>query len=359
MHLASRFKDYTFPVVPIVTDDLETVVMGFERINTRAKKLTQFDIAHALGRKRKVDVAGLFRDVRARLETTGWMEVEDQVLGYAAKLAVDLQVYSSNTNRFIERLEQARDLSGYLGEAMVQAVTFLRMRCGVHGPRALPYQFQLVLLTELFRRHAQTPFPALEEGAERWFWMTTFSEHFASQRRIQFALQQLVALAQGEQPPRIVDDPHVDPIGEIKYPRARVKGFLLWFAKTFDPLDSSGESLRVPHELGVRGHEVVHALVPRDRCPPALFACAGNVLLCPPEAVLSSREALLLRCEHCPDNVLNSHGIVGAAREALLAGRFVDFVRARQSALDMLERAFVTPLGLDYVSEPIHGDDDT
>jgi hypothetical protein len=283
--------------------------------------------------------------------------VDDRALGYTAKLAVGMQAYSSGTSAFVAKLAEANDLTGRIAEAMARAVVFLRERCGVHGASAIPYQFQLVLLSELFRRDALTPFPTLEAGAERWFWMTTFSEHFASQRRIQFALEQLVALARGEHPARIVDDPHLDPLDRVKFGRARVKGFLLWFARNFDPRDASGAPLHASHLLGVRGHEAVHTLVPREMVPPELLQRAGNVLLCPPEALPSLRNELLLHTARCSDELLRSHAITGDAREALLAGRHAEFIQARHAALDAMERAFVTPWGLDYLTEPIRGDD--
>lgn len=355
--LASIFKDYSVPVVPIVTDDVKTAIKSFERVNTQATPLTQFDIAHAIGRSKQVDVAGMFRQIREHLDATSWGEVDDRALGYTAKLAVGMQAYSPSTSAFVDRLASARDLPAQIAEAMVRAVVFLRDRCGVHGAQSVPYQFQLVLLSELFRRDTVASFSALEEGAERWFWMTTFSEHFASQRRIQFALEQLVALAQGARPARIVDDPHLDPLDRIRFMRARVKGFLLWFAKTFDSCDAMGIPMRVSHELGIRGHETVHPLIPRDIAPPELLQRAGNVLLCPPEMLLALREALLLHPERCSDEFLRSHAITGDARKALVEGRHADFILARHAALDAMERAFVTPWGLDYLTEPIRGDD--
>lgn len=357
--LASQFKDYSVPVVPIVTDDVDTAVRSFERANTRATALTQFDIAHALGRNKGVDLAGLFRRVRARLEATAWSKTDDQALGYATKLAVEMQAYAPGTAAFVEKLAKATELPSQIADATVRAITFLRERCGVDGPASIPYQFQFVLLTDLFRRSVSERFGALDAGAERWFWMTTFSEHFASQRRIRFALEQLIALARGERPARVVDDPHVDPLDEVRFHRARVKGFVLWFARTFDPRSASGESMRVSHELGVRGNEVVHSLVPRAQAPRELLHRAGNVLLCPPEEVDSLREALLLRPGQCSDEVLESHAIVGAAREALLAGKLSEFIEARHALLDTRERGFVTPWGLDYLSEPVRGDDST
>jgi len=156
---------------------------------------------------------------------------------------------------------------------------------------------------------------------------------------------------------RIVDDPHLDPLDRVRFGRARVKGFLLWFARTFDPRDVSGAPLHASHLLGVRGHEAVHALVPRELAPPELLQRAGNVLLCPPEALPFLRNELRLHTARCSDELLCSHAITGAAREALLAGRHVEFIQARHAALDAAERAFVTPWGLHYLTEPIRGDD--
>lgn len=356
--LASRVKDYAIPIVPIVTDDLDTAVRSFERINTGGTKLTQFDIAHALGRSENVDLDANFRAIHESLEPTGWGTIDDAVLGYTTKLAVGQSVYSFNARAFVNKLTEARDLPAQIGRAMVGAITFLRDRCGVFGAASIPYQFQLVLLAELFRRNANTTYSALEEGAERWFWMTTFSEHFASQRRIQTSMDVLDALARGVPVQRVVDDPTLDPLERINFTRARYKGFLLWFARHFDPRDAGDESMRVSQALGASGREVVHPLVPRAIVPPELLRDAGNVLLCPPDKVTALRELLLCRPEACSDAILDSHGIHAEAHAALVARDYVRFIETRRASLDASERAFVSPWGLEYVLDPLRVEDD-
>lgn len=357
--LASRFKDYAVPVVPVVTDDIATAVQSFERVNTRATKLTQFDIAHALGRKEKVNLAETFRSIRERVEATGWGEIDDNSLGYATKLAVGLQAYSYGAVRFVEGLALAKDLPERIGTAFERAIGFLRTHCGVHGEKAIPYKFQLVLLTDLFRLDQEVPHPDIVAGATRWFWMTTFTEHFASQRKIKSTNDGLQMLARGETPDRIVDDLQLNPIKDLAFNHARVKGFLLWLAKTRDPRGADGSSLRIPHELGVRGSAALHPLVPRSQLPTELLRRAGNVLLCAPEDVDSLRDLLLTHTSACSPEMLASHAIGPAARDLLIQRDYVGFVVARHHELDLLERAFVQQLGLQYTEEPIApGDDD-
>lgn len=356
--LASRVKDYAVPVLPIVTDKLDTAVRSFERVNTGGTKLTQFDIAHALGRKRDVDLDAQFRAIRESLEVTSWEAVGDDVLGYTTKLAVGQSVYSFNARAFVDKLSEAKDLPQQIGLAMAEAIAFLRDQCGVYGGASIPYQFQLVLLSELFRRHAATPYPLVIEGAERWFWMTTFSEHFASQRRIQTSMDVLHALAHGVAVQRVVDDPTLDPLGRLNFTRARYKGFLLWFARRFEPRNARDASMRVPEVLGTVGRRAIHPLVPRAIAPVELLRDVGNLLLCPPEEVTALRELLLLRPETCSATILDSHGIDEEARLALVARDYTRFIDVRRAWFDVREREFVSPWGLEYVSEPLRVEDD-
>lgn len=350
--LASRFKDYTIPVVPIVTDKLEVAVRSFERVNSGGTELTQFDIAHALGRTVGVDLNALFREVRESLEPLAWGQINDVALGYAIKLAVGLPVYALNTKTFVSKLSGAVGVAETVGPAMRAAIGFLRERCGVYGAAAIPYQFQLVLLTELFRRHADRPSAIQEDGVLRWFWMTTFAEHFASQRRIQNAMDSLDALARGEPVERVVDDPTLDPLSDTSFKRARMKGFFLWFARRFDPRDSNGASMQIPRELGEHGREVVHALVPRKQLLEPLSSDIGNMLLCSPENIESLRSDLLVHPDRCSDELLLSHGINDEAHDALVSHDYPRFIATRREWLGVQERAFVEPWGLRYVDEP-------
>lgn len=356
--LASRVKDYAVPVLPIVTDKFDTAVRSFERVNTGGTKLTQFDIAHALGRKRDVDLDAQFRAIREGLEATNWEAIDDDVLGYTTKLAVGQSVYSFNASAFVDKLSEAKDLPQQIGLAMAEAIAFLRDQCGVHGRASIPYQFQLVLLSELFRRNAVTAYPSLTEGAERWFWMTTFSEHFASQRRIQTSMDVLDALARGVAVQRVVDDPTLDPLGRINFTRARYKGFLLWFARYFGPRSAHGVPMRVSQVLGTAGRQAIHPLVPRANAPAEQFRDVGNLLLCPPEEVTALRELLLLHPETCAPSILASHGIDEETRMALVARDHARVINLRRAFFDSQEREFVVPWGLEYVSEPLRVEDD-
>lgn len=354
--LSSRLKDYGVPVIPVVTDELRSAIESFERVNRPRTPLTQFDFVHALGSARSLDFAASIRSLRAVLEAEGWAEVSDDELGYVLKLSLGLDVYSSSVQRFVDAFAaRAADEDQAVGRALARSLELLRSRLGVCGVEALPYSFQLVLITDVLHRTAGHRAPDPTEPIARWFWATTLTEHFRSQRRIGAAHQRLLRLCAGDAVPP-VDDAQVEALGKLDLRRARSKGFLLRYARHYELLDVRGKPMGALEQYGLRGRGAVQRLVPKKllvNAAPELADLAGNFTVGAPLACEELSRRLTSGWAAAEPSaaaqwaaVCASHAIDERAAGLLAEGDYAGFVRHRHAALAALETEWIAELGL-------------
>ena len=129
--------------------------------------------------KPKIDTDKGFKSVKDGLRPLGFGDLPDQPLVNSLKAILGLDVYRASVTELNERLQASSDALEHLKEALVEAVKLLRS-IGVLGWGALPYAYQLVTLAALAAR-APGSLEARRVALERWFWRTTYAEHYTGQ----------------------------------------------------------------------------------------------------------------------------------------------------------------------------------
>lgn len=221
--------------------------------------------------------------------------------------------------------------------------------------------FQFVLLARVLLTRSPLD-KAQNEAAKRWFWATTFTHHFASQRRVQGTLKDLEKLLDDPTRDVLPDARRAVPMGRFQFKRARDKGLALRLAM-LGPAVSSTEGGDPVEEaasmLAEIGGEALHELIPARRddgskINPMLLHDAGNIVIGRERRVatllahLEGRGQTLFGDEPCDDDLLRRHAIPPGAVEALRKGDPEAFIRIRGEHLRREERAFVESLGLSY-----------
>lgn len=179
--VANVFKDYIIPVVPLVTENLDLVTDAFVRINSQGSAMTEAHMLRALTYlKPDIDTDKAFGRIKEALGPLGFGDVPDQVLVNSLKAIFGLDVYRASVAELNEKLKTSEDKPlETLKNALVEAVTLLR-DIGVRGWGALPYAYQLVTLAALAAR-ASGSLKERRAALERWFWRTTYAEHYTGQ----------------------------------------------------------------------------------------------------------------------------------------------------------------------------------
>ncbi len=351
--LTSTFKDYSIPVVPIVTEDLDMATLSFQRVNSGGSKMSQVHMVSALTWSPEFDLNERMIEILVELEEVGWQGLEEQMILNVCKAALDLDLYYAEVEEIQKAIKDRPQVLEDAAGSLKAAAIFLRERCKIYGPAVLPYSFQVVLLADAIQRAGWLSKPDLkceaEEGVERWFWLTTYTEHFAgiSAGQLDRTLKhlRLVALGLGTPEPPNMSREVTSVPRRFDFRAARSRAIALRLAglcpqfglETHDPFQL----------LADFGREAMPQLIPSQEVGAKLSGGPENRFLVHP------REATLLRrCLSEPmsrdlqPNLHASHAITEEAAQALFDGDKPKFIRLRREEIVALERTFVESLGL-------------
>lgn len=346
--LASTFKDYNIPVVPIVTESLEIATESFQRVNSGGTPMNEVHMVSALTWTPGFDLNERMREIRIELGEVGWESLDEKMILNTCKAALDLDIYYAETRSIRDALKSRPEVLREATESLKAAARFLRDHCKVYGPSTLPYSFQIVLLADALR---QSPLHPQAAGAlEKWFWLTTYAEYFAgiSAVRLARALEHLrIVAAQGTDPAPPGITREVTGLRRFDFRTARSRAIALRMA---DLQARTLPNQEDPYQLlADHGRDAMPMLIPRREAGNTRLAEGpeNRILVHPKEAVQRRREfrdpALIAP--------LDAFAISLSSAIALSRSDVDEFLFLRRIALSELEWEFVESLGLSYVSD--------
>lgn len=338
--LANVFKDYIIPIVPLVTENLDLVTDAFVRINSKGSDMTEAHMLRALTHlKKDIDTDLGFRRIRESLAPLGW-DIPDQSLVNSLKAAFGLDVYRSSVTELNDRLKHNRDALVRLEAALTRVVRLLRT-FGVAGWGALPYAYQLVTLAALAFNDPDY-LVTHQEALSRWFWRTTYAEHFTGQTGDQIKREiDLLAIAPVGADPEIargVEIAALNALDPLRMRKVRTKAFLLFLANSPSDTDARERRRDVLAQVG---------LVQKDRR--ALARLFPNGSLLPGNVVLADSSELRnlrteIRAGRLTDEESDAYAILLTGVQLLLPEE--GFVDLRGQILIQREEEFIRSLGL-------------
>jgi hypothetical protein len=297
-------------------------------------------------------------EVRAELDEVGWGGVKAQVFVNALKIRLDIDVYRS-TPADIEKAMKKRGTSetsfresiDQLGLGMKSAAKVFRA-CGFPGPALLPYQYQLIGLTEALLRgsdadperlEALTTERGLLERVEKWLWVTTYLGYFTGMNgsQIRAAIEHLADIVADRSEPLPELARHgIERLNSFRAGSTRSSALVLLMARK---LPDSELRERVWARLGETGYRAVECIFPS-------FSSAhpGNRVVTVPEQLRALRAALRPPLLPIDEALLRDHFIPREALGALAATppNLNEFCEQRAGYLASLEQDFVTSLAL-------------
>jgi hypothetical protein len=347
--LASTFKDYSIPVVPIVTEDLELATQSFQRVNSGGTPMNEVHMVSALTWSPEFDLNERMQEILGELGEVGWQGLEEKMILHTCKAALDLDIYYADVLEIRDAIKDHPEVLREATNALKAAAGFLKEQCRVHSPAVLPYSFQIVLLADAIRQGAESP--EVSSALARWFWLTTYTEYFAgiSAVRLAKALEHIREVARSgvdPEPPGMSRE--VRPLRRFDFRSARSRAIALRMAE-LQPWKGTPE--RSPHQLlADHGPDALPMLLPSREVPGRSAEGPENRFLSHPAEATRIRRALREPPGLFPPDtgLLESHAIDPQAAEALWKGSLVEFLRLRRRALMDLERAHVERLGLTY-----------
>jgi Protein of unknown function DUF262 len=356
--LANAFKDYIVPVLPLVTDDLRAVTDSFVRVNSGGKPMSEDKVLRALV---YVDyrIDEHIEQIRASLAEIGWGELKEQVFVNALKVRLQLDVYrssSADVKRAVEArgpgTEAYRRVMDELREGLSAAALLLN-QCFFSGPGVLPYQYQLIGLSEALLRSAG-PDPAklnafvvnaeLKGRVLHWLWATTYASYFTGMtgNRIRDAIDHLHEVLMGTASPLPKDlNRRIDRLETFHGTSTRSIALVLMMAGL-----QEDEAFRkqVDARLGEAGTKAVDRIFPQ-----ASDTIPGNRLVTTPDQLRALREALARDPSNLNEELARKHYIPPEALAILAAdpSDHTRFLEVRTQYLEQLEAKLIRDLGLE------------
>lgn len=324
--LANAFKDYIVPVLPLVTDDMGAVTDTFVRVNSGGKTMSEDKILRALVyADHRIDEH--IDELRSWLAALGWGELKEQVFVNALKVRLQLDVYRS-TPVDVKRAVEARGGFGTvmdeLRTGMIHAATLL-VQCGIPGPGVLPYQYQLIGLSEAllraigYERLQRGEWDADEKALVRervfyWLWATTYAAYFTGMtgNRIRDAIEHLHDVMTDARTPLPDDlERRVEAIDSFRGNSTRTLAMVLRIADEIPDTELRTKALA---RLGESGIKAV------DRIFPGVGdTILGNRVVTIPGQLQALREALERDPSTVDDGLARAHFIPPNALEVLAA----------------------------------------
>lgn len=369
--LVDAFKDYELPILTLATEDESLATDAFIRINSAGAPLDQVGMVSAAVWNDDVDLKAEIDAVLSRLADDGWQDLEPKWVLSALKARLNLDLYTNEINVIRANLKNHPTAFDDTSENLQRASRLLAS-AGIHGPRTLPYIYQLILLADALGQVPADPTPALQERLRHWFWSTTYTETFASINSTRLRAEQahIRAIAGGQTPPRRVDAP-VIPIKRFDFRSARGRAMIVTMAE-ISPCGPDGRRMDALRLLAEHGNNVVPTLFnstsissQQDNVLETIlhastgsgitasqFRAPENRIICPPAQANELRRMLTTGLEQCPPGIRLSHEIDDDAVEAWLRGGPSAMLRARRARLLAVERSLVERLGLRYAPDP-------
>lgn len=345
--LADIFRDYTIPVVPIATDDLEQVTISFKRVNSGGTKMSEVHMVNALTWQPAFDLHKRLEKVAESLTGCGWDEFDPQLLLNICKVRLEHDIYKADIEKLAKQLREKPSLLDEARDAVAAAADILANTVQIMGSRAIPYGYQMVLLADLMWRRPLGLTSQQQSSLARWVWITSLSEHMSGMtnsrfERIRHHLWQVVEENADPRPPDAVLITDSSRVFNWQGARSRAHALLLAAQQPRDPLYQHDPFLL----LAEHGAKCMVKLISDSELPGKYQGLAHgpeNRFLLDPRNGRVLRNAL---SNSAGTTYALSHLISPEAHAALCNGDLVSFLSMRRERITDVEQKKARDVGL-------------
>jgi hypothetical protein len=178
--LATSLLDYEIAFVNINGGSIQDAVEIFSRINSKGSDMSPMWMISALTYEDGDDgfkFSDEIEDLKFDLREFNFEDLRIEIVLQCIESATG-KIYFDVKTESLPKRSDFKDLSRNTFENIYQAVDFLYHRVNVLSLNLLPYNLQLIFITEFFRLVDNPSNDQLNE-LEKWFWQTTYSSYFS------------------------------------------------------------------------------------------------------------------------------------------------------------------------------------
>ncbi|ENK3112163.1 DUF262 domain-containing protein [Vibrio alginolyticus] len=174
--IASAFKNYKIPIVPLEADDQAVVTKSFERINSRGTPMSEIHMLNALSYKPEFDLIELTDKYTKEYlaDLPQWSNIDNSILLSVIKLHLGLDLFFKNTDKLAGMLNHEVIESAYSG--IRNLAYFSEKHLGITAPGQFPYKAQTVGLAFAFAKSKDVT----TEQLKAWYYITSYTGAFGN-----------------------------------------------------------------------------------------------------------------------------------------------------------------------------------
>lgn len=232
--IASAFKDYKIPVIPLESDDQTLVTKSFERINSRGTVMSEAHMLNALSYTDKFDLLGSLETYSEKyLDTNSkWKEIDTEFVLMLLKLKLGYEIYSKDTDKLAKYINN--ESISEIFQAIERLANFSEQYLRIDSPASFPYRLQMLGIARSFLDNPYCD----PNKLTNWFYISAYTNSFGTTaRNSQRALTDLQSyLIDGKLPWTLNQAPALLPLGGIQMNlgAARIKTWVLALAKRLE-----------------------------------------------------------------------------------------------------------------------------
>ncbi|MBN8566590.1 MAG: DUF262 domain-containing protein [Flavobacteriales bacterium] len=176
--LANQLLDYEIPFVEIIGGEIEDAVEIFHRVNSKGSDISPIWMLNAL-----TYVEDEFRfhneitELKDRLEKYNFHELPSDIILHCIETSTG-RIYFDVKLKSLAKDKKFPQLVKETFQNIEKAVEFLYKNTFVFDSKILPYNLQLIFITEFFRLNKNPSQSQLRE-LENWFWTTSYANYFS------------------------------------------------------------------------------------------------------------------------------------------------------------------------------------
>ncbi|MBT3209732.1 MAG: DUF262 domain-containing protein [Bacteroidetes bacterium] len=342
--LTTIFSDFTLPGIEIIGGKIEDAIEIFTRINSKGSIISPDWMLSALTSNENKDfnLGNLINELIVDLDEFNFGNIKRVLIVQCIQNSFG-NIYFDTKIEVLHKRSNFIETTYKTIESIKKAVKFLFEELLVVSNKLLPYNSQLVFITDFFNQ-IENPSIQQLDILKKWFWQTTYANYFTiySLSKIREAYELFQKYLQGKTDQILYNDKPNNPFTVIDFPNkiffgsVRAKAlvlFMLNYSHNFKPINAD-------EDCSLKLRYYIHENSAKNKLPENVIPLIRNVI-----TQKGHQKNLGFTLD---EKDYNKYFLTEAMLTLDKKGDTVGFLKQRKELIIQAERKFVEELNLVY-----------
>lgn len=179
-------RQYELPLIVVESENIESVIDIFERINQKGTRLSRFDIVNANIWSREFNIRNkIGEDLFPELDRIGFGNIDRGRVTQTFAL-IHEQTCTTSAQKNLDTDEVKQDWPT-VKDSIVEAIRYLQNKHGVRRAEFIPYEGMIPVLSYYIFKNGGKVDSSHQEIIDKWFWRVAISRRYSSQEQTRMA----------------------------------------------------------------------------------------------------------------------------------------------------------------------------